>query len=105
DFVVDIFRRAGQRGWPAGEARAFNLGTGRGLTNGEVASIVAEALAAAGYRLRIEPTLPLEPGEAGHGVLDVAETERVFDGGVPTAEAVHDTIAAAVRAALEAEGR
>lgn len=102
EYVVELFRRAAQKPWPAGTAAAFNIGTGRGLTNAQVAAMVAEILAGLGYRLRFEPTLPLEPGEAWYVVLDMDETVRVFDAPVPTPEQVRETVAAAVRSALEA---
>ena len=76
------------------------IGTGRGLTNGEVAHIVADVLRAAGYRLKADLSGPLEPGEAEHVVLDVSETSRAFDVPVPSAEAVREAIAAAVASHL-----
>lgn len=103
DYVVEIFHRASRMTWRPGEARAFNIGTGRGMTNLEVAHIVRDLLRTRGYELRIDPSLPLEPGEADHVVLAMDETARTFELPVPDEDAVREAIAAAVAAALDGD--
>jgi nucleoside-diphosphate-sugar epimerase len=100
--VAEIFKRASMREWPGGVAHAFNIGTGRGMTNGEVAQIVADVLHAEGFELRIDPTAPLEAGEAEHVVLDIGKTTSAFDLDAPSVESVHSAISAAVISWLQA---
>ena len=71
---------------------AFNIGTGRGMTNGEIADIVITTLEAEGLRLRITWDSPLKPGESNAIVLDMAETNDVFQCPVPDREAVVDSV-------------
>jgi UDP-glucose 4-epimerase len=100
EHVTEIFKRASLREWPAGAAFVFNIGTGRGTTNGEVARIAADVLRTEGYKLTIDPTAPLEPGEAEHVVLDVAKTTSTFEIDPPSMQSVHDAISIAVHSWL-----
>jgi nucleoside-diphosphate-sugar epimerase len=74
----------------------FNVGTGRGTANGEIAEIVTAILAEQGYRLRIEYADEPAPEEARRVLLDVASTTAAFDVAPPSRDAVVEAIADSV---------
>jgi nucleoside-diphosphate-sugar epimerase len=101
-YIVRLLRAAAALRWPAGTAEAFNIGTGRGTTNGAVARRVAQILRRYGYRLRVDMSHPIAPGESRHVVLDMRRTVRRFEVPPPTPAEVDEAIEAAVRHRLEA---
>lgn len=99
--VTRVLARALRSEWTPGSYAAFNVGTGRALSNGDVGEVVQAVLAKRGYRLRIDWTSPLEPGEARRVVLDVDGTLRRFALDAPSREAVVRAIEAGTRDWLE----
>jgi len=95
--VARVLARALRTHWSPGSFAAFNVGTGRGMSNGEVAEVVQAVLARQGYRLRIDWTSPLEHGEARRVVLDVDRTVRRFDLEPASRDAVVRAIEAGTR--------
>ncbi len=95
-YVVEIVRKAMAVQREPGGALALNVGTGRPMTNGEVAAIVQEALEEKDIRLKIDWGSPLVAGEAQSVVLDMEQTARVLSVGVPTHEQVIEAIRASV---------
>ena len=83
DYIVALLWAAAARKWEAAEFRVFNAGTGRGMTNGEVAEVVGQILLRHGYRLNICWESPLAPGESKSIVLEMKETEKTFGLPVP----------------------
>jgi nucleoside-diphosphate-sugar epimerase len=101
DFLVKLLWSAAIRRWEPGEFRVFNVGTGTGMTNGDVASIVADVLRTKGYTLRIRWDAPLEPGESNSIVLDMEETARTFQCSPPERKAVAVAVEQAVLTKLD----
>lgn len=75
-YAVDVLAAALAADWKAGAAAALNVGTGRHLTNREVASVAQRVLRRHGYVLTIDWRNPLAPGEARAVVLDMTGTTR-----------------------------
>lgn len=88
DHIVQLLWAAARKAWEPGMFRAFNAGTGRGMTNGEVGAIVAKLLGKLGYRLNIRWDGPLDPGESSSVVLGIDETVAMFGIAPPDHEAV-----------------
>lgn len=80
-----------------GTAVTFNVGTGRPLTNRDVAAVVQRVLRTQGYDLRIRWDRPLLPGEAASVVLDVGKSTRTFGVLPPDVEETVATIEEATR--------
>ena len=81
--------------WPPGISLVFNIGTGRGITNGAVASVVQSVLQERGYRLNVNFDNPLESGESMYTVIDVESTSKQF--GIPQPQ--DDEVVTAIREA------
>jgi len=75
-----------------GSAVTLNVGTGRGLTNGEVAQIVQRVLRDKGFTLTTTFGAPAAPGEARRLVLDTAATTRLLGLPPPSADEVVEAI-------------
>jgi len=95
EYVVRVLRAAAEAEWMPGSAMVLNLGTGRAMTNREVAGIVQHAARRLGYRLELSFEDPAGPGEAEEVVLDMRETVRLLDLEPPG----HDEVRAAIAAA------
>ena len=91
-YLIEVLTRSTQLNWSPGYYNVFNLGTGRGMTNGAVASIVQNVLSTYGLHLSISWDNPLESGESSAIVLDNMATEKVFDLPAPDAEEVVQSI-------------
>jgi len=85
---------AGIRFQPSGSSHfsIFNIGTGRGTTNREVAEIVCSVLEENGFKLRISWHSGLALGEALQAVLDVSETEQRLELPTPGYDSVVESI-------------
>jgi nucleoside-diphosphate-sugar epimerase len=105
EYVVGIMVNAAVRSWPAGSYTAFNLGTGRGLTNRHIARLVQRSLAERGYALTFRWDAPLARGEARRAVVDPSRTVRFFEAPQPTAVEVRRAVERAVDEGLAAWGR
>jgi UDP-glucose 4-epimerase len=75
-YAAEVILRAAEMDLPPGTSVAFNVGSGRAMTNRAVASIVQRVLRRHGLELTIDFSLPAEPGEAARLVLDTTETTR-----------------------------
>jgi nucleoside-diphosphate-sugar epimerase len=94
--VVDVLRAALTKRWEPGSSAVFNVGCGRGLTNGAVTTLVQRTLAAERRGLDARFDLPVFPGEARRVVLDVSATTRRFGLRPPDRKAVVEALRAAV---------
>jgi hypothetical protein len=88
EYIVALLWAAAARDWEAAEFQVFNAGSGRGMTNGEVAEVVGQVLSRHGYRLNISWDSPLAPGESKSIVLEMKETEKTFGLPVPNRDSV-----------------
>lgn len=88
DYVIRAMTAALERDWPCGACVPVNIGSGRGISNGEIAERVCKILARFGYTLRIEWERQPAPGEAWQAVLDVSETAAAVSALPPTTEDV-----------------
>ena len=95
DHIVQLLWAAARKPWDPGTFRAFNAGTGRGMTNGDVGAIVTRLLGKLGYRLNIRWDGPLDPGESSSIVLGIDETVEMFGISPPD----HDAVVASIEEA------
>jgi UDP-glucose 4-epimerase len=95
-YVVKIIQIAAERSWPAGCFQAFNIGSGRGISNGEIAAMTQRILKGHGRKLKIDVRNPIASGEAYTAVLKVTDTERVFGLERPTEHEVTKAVEEAV---------
>jgi nucleoside-diphosphate-sugar epimerase len=100
EHVVGIVQAALVHDYAPGASPVYNVGSGRGLSNREVAGIVKRVLAEEGLALRMNFGNPVAPGEARRAVLDVRATTRAFGRKPPRPGDVVDAIERAVRAWL-----
>ncbi len=96
EYIVQLLWAAASTTWEPGTFRAFNAGTGRGMTNGEVGAVVTKVLEKQGYRLKIRWDAPLGTGESTSIVLGVEETVAAFGIAPPDRDGVIRSIEAAV---------
>ena len=102
-YVVRILEAALAMSWKPGSYEAFNVGTGRPMTNGEVGAAVARRLRRKGYRLKCNWNNPIAACESQCIVLDMRKTVRKFGLEVPTHEDVEQAIEEAVDSYLECD--
>jgi nucleoside-diphosphate-sugar epimerase len=88
EYIVSLLFASALRKWKPGTFTALNAGTGRGMTNGEVAEIVTRVLRTKGFQLNLSWEAPLEPGESKCIILDMRRTEKVLGLTVPSRDAV-----------------
>lgn len=98
--AVDAILLAANLPLEAGQGMIFNVGCGRGLSNMEVAQMVAEVLRTEGYQLTMNFNNPVPSGESESVVLDVSETTSRLDLQPPSAATVVDSIEQATLAHL-----
>jgi nucleoside-diphosphate-sugar epimerase len=98
--ALDAILKAAELPLEAGQGKVFNIGSGRGLSNGEVAEMVAEVLRAEGYPLVMNFNNPVPAGESECVVLEVSETTSGLDLQPPSAETIVDSIRQATLAHL-----
>jgi UDP-glucose 4-epimerase len=99
-YVVEVMTAVAQRPWEQGTLLTLNLGTGRAMSNREVAGIVRETAHGLGFRLDLRFDDPPGLGEAREVVLDIDDTVRWCGIEPPPAEDVRQTIVDAVRQSL-----
>ena len=75
-----------------GKSAIFNVGSGYGLTNGEVAHLVADVLASKGYQLDLNFDNPIPAGESESVVLDISDTANRLGVTTPTTDEVARSI-------------
>jgi nucleoside-diphosphate-sugar epimerase len=100
-YVVETLIAAMNVACTPGSLAQFNIGTGRGMTNRQVAGVVAGTLKRRGYKLRINWDAPIAPGEPRAVVLDTRSTYRRFGLRVPRADDVAGAIEDAAASYLE----
>lgn len=99
--LVQVIAKASTMRWKPGSFHVFNIGSGQGLTNGEVARRVQRILRKHGYKLAINMKNPIANGEAHTAVLQLRETDRTFGLRKPSARDVDTAIEQAVLYWLE----
>ena len=87
-YVASVIQRAAQVAVPNGSSLMLNVGSGRGLTNRTVATIVQRVLASRGVKLTMVFSRSVAPGEAWHLVLNTAATNRKLELPSPTDDEV-----------------
>jgi UDP-glucose 4-epimerase len=92
DTAVDCILAASEVPLEAGKSRIFNVGSGRGMNNREVAQMVAEVLRAQGFALTMNFDNPVPAGESEAVVLDVSDTVSVLGVPAPSAQTVAASI-------------
>jgi nucleoside-diphosphate-sugar epimerase len=78
EHVVKAFLRAAAIPIQRGQSITMNIGSGRGLTNGEIAHEVASALRERGTLLDVRFEKALGEGEARRVILDVERSARLL---------------------------
>jgi len=101
-YVVDVMTTLSRKRWDPGAVVTLNLGTGKAMSNRDVAEIVGETAKSLGFRLETTFTDPAGPGEADEVVLNVEDTVARCGFGPPREDEVRRAIAASVRESLEA---
>ena len=96
DYVVSVLLAAAAIKWPPQSLVTLNLGTGRPMTNREVAEIVQQVAAGQGFRLDVVFDDPPGAGEADEVVLDMEETVTLLGLEPPNAEEVRKTVMGAI---------
>ena len=100
-YVTQMLTAAAEQSWPHG-TYIFNLGTGRSLTNGQVAQTVRRVLWDQGYPLEIDWDDPVPAGEAHCVRLDVNSLQKYFGIAPPGSDAVEACIEESVLSFLRA---
>jgi UDP-glucose 4-epimerase len=90
--AVDSILKAAELPLGASQGAVFNVGSGRGLSNREVAQMVAEVLQAQGCRLKMNFNNPIPAGESESVVLEVSETRSRLGLQPPSTETVASSI-------------
>jgi UDP-glucose 4-epimerase len=96
EFVAQIFEAALDGRWNPGSCSIFNVGTGRGLNNRQIAEMVRRVLLRHGYRLECNFDNPVPAGEAIEIVLNCESLERRFGVSVPSVEDVERSVEVSV---------
>ena len=91
-YATRVMQLALQADFAPGTSTVFNVGTGRTMTNGDIADILREWLASLGYRLRVEFQPNLEIGESMCSRLQTGATESRFDLTSPTVDEVRQAV-------------
>jgi UDP-glucose 4-epimerase len=100
-YITGVFAEALDMDWPRGTFTVFNAGTGRGMSNRQVAAIVRDELSKRSIALNIAWEDPVAPGEAESVVLDVEETARRFSLAIASEDDVRAAIEQGVQSYLE----
>lgn len=102
EHVVALMLLAIDRKYASG-VHTYNVATGRGMTNRQVAGIVSDELRSHGYRLSVEFEPRLAPGEARRAVLIPSRTTRHFGIAPPCAAEIEHAIRVAARDWIQRE--
>jgi len=102
ECVVQALLKSVELPLEPGRVETINVGSGTGMTNGEVAKEVARVLERCGYVLRVDPDDPPGLGESASVVLDVEPMTRVLGVIPPDRETVVRSIVHATLSHLEA---
>ncbi|MCX6612497.1 MAG: NAD-dependent epimerase/dehydratase family protein [Acidobacteria bacterium] len=99
--VVKVLEKSPSVKVAPGKSHVFNVGTGRTMSNGEVAVVVKEWLATQGYQLNITYTPEPAFGESWYAGLRTESMEEAFEVDPPPVEAVHDAVRDGAESFLE----
>ena len=88
ECAVDAILKAPDLPLDDGQSTIFNIGSGYGLTNGEVAHKVAEVLSRKGYQLDLNFDNPIPAGESESVILDISDTADRLGVNTPTKDEV-----------------
>jgi UDP-glucose 4-epimerase len=102
ECVVEAILKSVDLPLEPGRTAIINVGSGAGMTNGEVAHIVAALLEGQGYRVHLDFDHPLGPGESASVVLDVTEMTDQLGVRPPERDTVVRSIEQATLSHLEA---
>jgi nucleoside-diphosphate-sugar epimerase len=91
-YVIKIIIKAMEMKWKPSTSAVFNVSTGIGITNGEVAAIAQRVLREHGYNLTMNFENPLAHGEATNVILDPKDTVRKFNIAVPSRDEIIEDI-------------
>jgi nucleoside-diphosphate-sugar epimerase len=94
--IVNVLAKAALHPRNGTTPSVFNVATGRGRANGDIAEFVTRMMAERGYRLRIEYSRDPAPCEARQVLLDVAPTTEAFGIKPPSEDAILGAIADSV---------
>jgi nucleoside-diphosphate-sugar epimerase len=100
-YVAQVLMAVSKLTLDPGTSVSLNVGTGRGMTNRQIAEAVSEALAAEGLRLDAVYSDEPGPGEARFVVLDMNATAEVTGLQPPGPEEVRASLQESVRTHLE----
>ena len=101
ECAVDAILKASSLPLDDGQSAIFNIGSGYGLTNGEVAQLVADVLARQGYKLDLNFDNPIPAGESESVILDVSDTADRLGVKTPTNDEVTRSIEQATLSHIE----
>jgi nucleoside-diphosphate-sugar epimerase len=101
EYVVRVVKLSLEADFPEGSAPVFNVGSGRTMTNGDIAGILKEWLAPQGYRLNVVFQPDPEPGEAMGSKLRTELTESKFGLNPPSTEEVRSAVLAGANSCLQ----
>lgn len=101
EHVVKAFLRASSIPIQRGRSITMNIGSGRGLTNGEIAQEVASALRERGVLLGVRFEKALGEGEARRVILDIERSSRLLRLAPPDAQTVRASVRASALYWLE----
>ena len=101
EYVVQAFQLALDHNWKSGTSPIFNIGTGRGIDNREIAGMVTRVLERNGYRLQCNWDNPVPAGEAIRIVLNPDRLEHEFGLKAPSPEEVEKSVEESVLSHLK----
>jgi nucleoside-diphosphate-sugar epimerase len=102
-YVIKIIMKAMEMKWKPATSAVFNVSTGIGITNGEVAAIAQRVLREHGYNLTMNFENPLSHGEATNVILDPKDTVRKFNIAVPSHDEIIEDIEDSILSHLKKE--
>ncbi|NNC77123.1 MAG: NAD(P)-dependent oxidoreductase [Woeseiaceae bacterium] len=92
EYAIDSIMNAAALPLDAGQAVVFNVGSGRGISNREVAEFVAEIMRNRGFRMNLDFDNPLPFGESDSVVLEVSDTRERLDVAIPSLNDIYASI-------------
>ncbi|MDH3386391.1 MAG: NAD(P)-dependent oxidoreductase [Gammaproteobacteria bacterium] len=92
EVAVESLLKAASLPLQPGQSAIFNVGSGFGLSNKEVAEVVADVLRRQGYQLELNFDNPIPAGESEAVVLEISETSERLGVHPPSTDAVMQSI-------------
>jgi nucleoside-diphosphate-sugar epimerase len=97
DYVVEAAIAASEIALTPGVPASFNVSSGRGMTNGQIAALVTGVLEREGYRLRPDFGTPVAAEEARFEILEAQSSAAALGIRVRSADEVASAVEAATR--------